>query len=424
MDPFDRLGKEGLEWTQRGPAQPNEDDFPRLTTYTTGKFVDMATSQARHWRTAAQALALVRRRDSLTRTELTSLLGLRSGPISDLVKRLVLARLIEEAPAAIEGPGRPTSTLHAHPNGPVAIVLDLRHGDWRLGVCELDGSVHITAHGAHDISNPPMLLDTIASHFKTLTTSLGSRAIGVGVAVPGIVMDGRANMTMRRWPDIDMSPLVNATSLPFVLRNDATLAGMAEARRHPVELNSLLHIVVEVGVGGAFVVDGQPVPSAHGLHGEFGHLPFGNPEVECACGARGCWTIAFDIPEITRRTGLEPGDDPRAWLHTIFTNADKSETIQELRASLAASLGRGIAGLVNALDPALVTLGGLANDVRHASPTSFEQSFDTGLMRDHRAAPPPVTPAQAGELATMVGAGLSVFDEIFDAEFLARWASQ
>lgn len=75
----------------------------------------------------------------------------------------------------------------------------------------------------------------------------------------------------------------------------------------PVELNSLLHIVVEVGVGGAFVVDGQPVPSAHGLHGEFGHLPFGNPEVECACGARGCWTIAFDIPEITRRTGLEPG---------------------------------------------------------------------------------------------------------------------
>ena len=105
-------------------------------------------------------------------------------------------------------------------------------------------------------------------------------------------------------------------------------------------------------------------------------------------------------------------------------SADKSETIQELRASLAASLGRGIAGLVNALDPALVTLGGLANDVRHASPTSFEQSFDTGLMRDHRAAPPPVTPAQAGELATMVGAGLSVFDEIFDAEFLARWASQ
>lgn len=78
-----------------------------------------------------------------------------------------------------------------------------------------------------------MLLDTIASHFKTLTTSLGHRAIGLGVAVPGIVMDGRANMTMRRWPDIDMSPLVNATSLPFVLRNDATLAGMAEARRHP-----------------------------------------------------------------------------------------------------------------------------------------------------------------------------------------------
>ncbi len=384
----------------------------------------MATSQARHWRTAAQALALVRRRNELTRRELTSLLGLRSGPVSDLVKRLVQAGLIEEAPAAIEGPGRPTSTLHAHPNGPVAIVLDLRHGDWRLGTCALDGAVHIEAQGPHNISNPPKLLTAITPHLRNLTNSLGSRAIGIGIAIPGIVMDGRANMTMRRWPDIDMSPLIRATDLPLVLRNDATLAGIAESRMHPVELNSLLHIVVEIGIGGALVIDGQPVPSAHGLHGEFGHLPFGDPEVECACGARGCWTIAFDIPEITRRTGMEAGDDPRAWLHDLFANTNDSTIIWDLRVSLAASLGRGIAGLTNALDPALITLGGMADDVRNAAPESFDQFFNAGLMADHRAAPPPVTRAQAGELATMVGAGLSIFDEVLDADFLAKWVSQ
>src|SRR4051794_34495074 len=101
----------------------------------------MTSSQARHWRSAADALAAVRREPGVTRAELGRGLGLDSGPTSDLVKRLTDAALVTEQRAAPEARGRPTTTLHASPFGPLALVLDIRHGDWRMGTCGVDGVV-------------------------------------------------------------------------------------------------------------------------------------------------------------------------------------------------------------------------------------------------------------------------------------------
>ena len=105
--------------------------------------------QARHWRSAAAALEVVRRRSAPTRRELAQELGLASGPASDLVGRLRAARLIAERPAAVQGPGRPTTRLHAHPDGPVVLAVDLRHDDWRMAVAGLDGELEHLASGRH-----------------------------------------------------------------------------------------------------------------------------------------------------------------------------------------------------------------------------------------------------------------------------------
>ncbi|MFT4226521.1 ROK family protein [Micropruina sp.] len=384
----------------------------------------MASSQARHWRTAAQALAMVRRRQQVTRTELADMVGLRSGPTSDLVKRLVQAELISERSAEQAGPGRPTTTLHASPTGPVALVLDIRHGDWRLGASDLDGSVTIHEVGGHDGIAPDQLLDMLAQRLRRLAAGYGDRVVGAGITVPGLAVDGRLSMPMLGWQDIETTPLTSALDRPMVLGNDATMAAVAEARMHPAELNSLLHIVVEVGVGGALIADGRPTPSAHGLHGEFGHLPFGDPALRCPCGAKGCWTAAFDLAEVARRTGVDATADPRSWLQKLYSHPDDSDAIRHAMTSLAADLGRGIAGLINALDPALVTLGGLADLVRFASVGAFYDALNGGLMSAHRARPPQIVQAIAGDDATLVGMGLSVFDHVLDAELLARWASR
>lgn len=374
-------------------------------------------TQPRHWRSAADALAVLRQEERLTRPELGRRLGLDSGPTSDLVKRLARAALISERPVAANGPGRPTTTLHAHSAGPIAVVLDLRHGDWRLGTCGIDGTTELVATGQHGDEAPGPLLTRLRASIRAAADSVGDRFIGVGVAVPGSTADDRlVHASMLGWRDVDLCAL--APEVPFVAGNDATMAAVAEARLHPPR--TLLHVVVEIGVGGAFVVDGRPVASARGLHGEFGHLPFGRPDERCPCGALGCWTVAFDAQEVARRVGVRVPPDPRAWLHRFFTGADPSP----VREDLAANLGRGVAGLVNALDPDLVTLGGLAPALRVASPESFAGALRDGLMTLHRDRPPRVLDARAGEDAPLIGAGLSLFDRVLDAEMLARWAGR
>jgi predicted NBD/HSP70 family sugar kinase len=384
----------------------------------------VTSTQSRHWRSAADALAVLRQEQRLTRPELGRRLGLDSGPMSDLVKRLANAALIAELRASSEGRGRPTTTVHAHPSGPLAVVLDLRHGDWRLGTCGVDGTVELLEAGDHDARAPDELIGRLRIRVRGAIRSFGDRVVGIGVAVPGPTAEDRlVHATMLGWRDVDLGSLAPGPGVPVVAGNDATMAAVAEARLHSPRPSALLHVVVEVGIGGALVVDGRPVPSARGLHGEFGHLPFGDPDARCPCGALGCWTIAFDVPQIARRAGLRVRRDPRSWLHRLFTDPGPAPDVRRVRDGLAADLGRGIAGLVNALDPDLVTLGGLGAELRAACPDGFERALLSGLMTVHRQRPPVVVAARAGEDAPLVGAGLSVFDRVLDAELLARWAT-
>jgi len=378
--------------------------------------------QARHWRSAAVALEFVRRRPQPTRRELAQALGLASGPASDLVGRLRAARLVTEHPVTARGPGRPTAGLRAHPDGPVALVVDLRHADWRLAAVGLDGSLEPVAAEPHTGRSPGRLVNRLHRAVASATDRLAGRAIAVAVAVPGLVEGTRVlDATVTGWRGLGLAPI--GGGLPVVAGNDATLAAVAEARAHATT-GALVHLVLEVGIGGALVVDGRPVTGARGLAGEFGHLPFGDAGELCRCGARGCWGVPFDPQRIAVRLGEPEPADPRAWLHGVLQAPPRRAAERRLRADLARRFGRGIAGLVNALDPDLVTLGGLAGPLRDAAPDAFHDAFRAGLMDVHRPAPPEIATGAAGQDAVLVGGALTAFDRVLDAERIAAWAGR
>jgi predicted NBD/HSP70 family sugar kinase len=378
--------------------------------------------QARHWRSAAAALEFVRRRPATTRRELALELGLASGAASDLVGRLRAARLVAEEPVAAHGPGRPTTWLHAHPNGPVVLAVDLRHGDWRLAACGVDGKAQPLTSGRHRAGSADAVLGRLRQVIRRAARDLDGRALAVGIAVPGLTAGTRVvEAPMLGWRDVPLDRV--ADGLPLLAGNDATMAAIAEARLRP-GIGALLHLVLEVGIGGALVLEGRPAQGAHGLGGEFGHMPFGDPNELCGCGARGCWGLAFDPRLLAPRLGEAEPADPRDWLRGLLEAPGPRAAQRRLREQLAAQLGRGTAGLVNALDPDAVTFGGLAGPLRAAAPGAFDDAFAAGLMGLHRRAIPEVGDGQAGEDATLVGLALATFDRVLDARRLALWASR
>ncbi|HEY0471067.1 MAG TPA: XylR family transcriptional regulator, partial [Kribbella sp.] len=82
----------------------------------------------------------------------------------------------------------------------------------------------------------------------------------------------------------------------------------------------------------------------------------------------------------------------------------------------------GIAGLVNAHDPDVVTLGGLAIPLRAAATASFEQAYSDGLMTFHRATPPPILDSTHQNDGALRGAAALGLDHITTDAAIASWA--
>ena len=279
---------------------------------------DQRSAAQQRWFGAAQLIALVRAEPGITRAAAAQRLGIGSGGAADLVARLRRARLLDETPAPATGRGRPTTVLGAHPGGPLVLAAELRSGDWRLALAGIDGQPRRGGAGAATRARIRSACcrrcgDAIAA--ARLREPDRIRAVAVSVA--GTVSDARlVQFTTRGWTDVDLSVLMadlpDVVDVPLLLGNDATLAGLAEARTGAARgAGTALHLLVAVGLGGTLVVNGEPVTGAHGAAGEYGHVPFGDRNLVCPCGARGCWDLSVDGRALARHLGDPPPGGPR-----------------------------------------------------------------------------------------------------------------
>lgn len=375
-------------------------------------------AEAARWLGALEMLRLVRSRPGLTRTEASRALGIASGTATEICARLRDQELLSERPAPPAGRGRPTTTLHAHPNGPLAAVVDIRHADWRVAAADLEGRLSDPVTGRHRDRRPEAVIPDLRAAVAELARRHGPRLRVVAISVTATVRHSRiAQASGMGWSDVEIGPMLEG--VPQTVSNDANLAGLAEARRaHPGK--TVLYLMIEAGIGGVLVDRGRAVTGATGAGGEFGHLPFGERTLRCPCGALGCWDLTVDGRALARHLGAPPPSDPRTYAKAVLDRTDAAARAAVEHA--AENLGRGIAGLVNALDPQVVTLGGLAVPLRGAAPGAFAEAFVDGLMTFRRATPPPLRAAALGDDAALHGAAATALDAVLTEESLSTWA--
>lgn len=384
------------------------------------------------WSTGSELLRLVHARPGITRTEASDRLSLTSGAATELIERLRDARLLGERPAPRSTPGRPTTSLHAHPLGPLVIVVDLRTAGWRVLLGDLAGETFEVERGSYGNEQPAQFLSRIARSVTRAAEQSRGRARAVTVVVAGTVTGTRLlQFATRGWDEADLGVLTDGlpahSRLRLLAGNDATLGGLAEARTGAARgARVALHILVAVGVGGVLLVDGQPMTGARGAGGEYGHLPFGDPELVCPCGAHGCWDVMVDGRALARHRGDVPPDDPIAYatrlLDDLVHDRRTDETTRHAAESVARALGAGVAGLVNLHDPETTTLAGVAPLIRRAAPEAFDRAYREGLMRFHRSEVPTLLDSVHGDEGPVLGALSLGIDEITSAAALAEWA--
>ncbi|HEY6798109.1 MAG TPA: ROK family transcriptional regulator [Kineosporiaceae bacterium] len=326
----------------------------------------------------------------LSRAELTQRMGLNRSTIAGLVSQLTELGLVEEErPAGTRaGAGRPSLVVRLRPQGVHVLAVDIGVDRATVGLVGLGGRV-VARRGTR--FRPSASPAVVAAAVRRLVEALlddpvgyGAPIVGMGVALPAVVRrpDGFIRFAPNLgWVDQPLGELL-AVQLMDVLRghrvqvgNDADLGVLAEhLRGAAVGENDVVFIMGGVGVGGGCIVGGVPLTGAGGYAGEVGHLPVVPGGRSCRCGARGCWETVIGEPAIARALGQR--------------SADVDELVQAVHAAagsgaldaVACHLGRGLAAVVNLLNPRLVIIGGVLGEVFGAARDAVRAALDATAL--------------------------------------------
>jgi predicted NBD/HSP70 family sugar kinase len=309
------------------------------------------------------------------------------------------------------------------------VAAAVGHETWKLAVAQLGGTELVRAERAHR-RDPDQVLGELGKALGSVRRRYGRRIRVAAVAVPGTVVDNHlAQAANLGWDDIDLGVLWprERDGRALLAGNDASFAAIAEARRGAAAgAGSVLHLYMDAGIGGAVIEAGRLVLGATGTAGEFGHMPFGDPAQQCPCGARGCWNTTLDGAALARALNQPQPTDEVSYVRHVLAVARAAHVVQheEVAAAqqMASSAGRGVAGLVNAFDPDIVTFGGLGRELLEVAGDHVYAAYLAGLMHFRLSAPPPLVPAHFGDDAPLVGATEEAFSAFLTEGGLRSWS--
>ncbi|MGD9995858.1 MAG: ROK family protein [Ilumatobacteraceae bacterium] len=358
-----------------------------------------------------------------SRSEMVARTGLTRSAVGALVGELVRAGLIVERPAVSDGsPGRPSPVASVRSEQNVALAVEVLVDAIGVAAVGLGGVVldSVRIDRPRSRVSVERTVDDIVEAVAKIESGLvpSCRIVGLGLGVAGIVRrsDGTVMFAPNLgWREAPFGALLDEAlggRFDLFLANEADLAVLAEVRRGAAKgVDDVLCIWGEVGVGGGFVARGEPITGASGFAGEVGHIPVNPDGLHCQCGSVGCWETEVGEGSLLRRTG-RPADGGRAAVDAVL--ADAAAGVPEALEALAVEarwLGIGLGGLINALNPSMVVLGGL---FRRLHPL-IRDTLDAEIER--RATPSArdglrVVPSSLGADTVLLGAAELAFENL------------
>jgi predicted NBD/HSP70 family sugar kinase len=300
-----------------------------------------------------------------TRATLARELGHNRSTIKAGVDGLAEAGVVTAAlPVQRNGAGRPSLMVLPEPEAAVVLAVDVRVEQVSMSMVGIGGQM-LGRHSwnlHHRTRTPGEVITHVAESAQLLAEELAVTARGVGVSVPGVVRsdDGFVHEAPNLgWRDVALGRRLGAVlKVPVQVANDAELGALAEyVRGDAREVDDLVYISADKGVGGGVISAGRPLRGTRGYVGEIGHLvvrPGGRP---CYCGSRGCWETEVGEAALCRALGL-PEDAPRGVVVAELRSLEGVAQPGRLD-DFATWLATGLITVVNMMAPELVVLGDL-----------------------------------------------------------------
>ncbi len=155
------------------------------------------------------------------------------------------------------------------------------------------------------------------------------------------------------------------------IENDANCFALSEAvDGAAIDADSVFGVIIGTGTGAGIVINRQILKGANAISGEWGHNPLPWPQpnelpgLDCYCGKQGCIETWLSGVGLSRNFKHVYGVDLTAEVMVIRAAKGDENCEQALR-NYEDRLARGLAHIINILDPQVIVLGGgLSNILR------------------------------------------------------------
>jgi fructokinase len=258
------------------------------------------------------------------------------------------------------------------------IGIDL--GGTKIEAVAIDaaGTVRARRRVATPVADYDGTIRVIGSLVTSVESEIGRRA-SVGIGIPGtivphsgLVKNANSTWLIGRPLQRDVEETLGR---PVRFANDANCFALSEAVDGAAAgCAAVFGVILGTGVGGGIVVNGRILTGANAIAGEWGHnpLPWPNPDKlpdelpgpTCYCGRSGCIETFLSGPGLAadhrRHSGADLGGP------AIAEAAAAGDPV--CRATLdrhAERLARGLASVINLLDPDAIVLGGGLSALPH-----------------------------------------------------------
>ena len=215
-------------------------------------------------------------------------------------------------------------------------------------------------------------VEAIAHLVEDTEAKLGQQG-SVGIGIPGAISPAtglvkNANSTRLIGHPLDQD-LQLRLQRPIRISNDANCFAVSEATDGAAAgADVVFGVIVGTGTGAGIVVHGKPLTGPNAIAGEWGHNPLPWPSQEeqespCYCGRYGCIETWLSGPGFARdhfnRTGQQlTAPEIVALAEQGHKQAEASLQHYEHR------MARGLASVINILDPDVIVLGGGMSNVQ------------------------------------------------------------
>jgi fructokinase len=272
------------------------------------------------------------------------------------------------------------------------IGIDLGGTKIEIAVLGPDGAP-ILRHRVPTPGDYRQTLAAIATLVRDSESQVGVTAT-VGIGIPGVISPAtglvkNANSLALNGQRLDQD-LSQALDREVRVENDANCFALSEATDGAAAgYGVVFGVILGTGCGGGIVMHGRVHRGPHRVAGEWGHTPLPWPRGSeipgplCWCGKHGCLESYIAGPSLARDC-----DGPDAHDASTLPSraaADEKNAIEAL-ARHADRLARGLAVVINLLDPDAIVLGGGLSNMDHLY-TELPRLIPTHAFSDTIATP-------------------------------------